>query len=213
MSKEAAQRRAAAEGGFGSRSEAESLRTLCFCRFCLKLCVQKGAQSPDNATLNGDDLRASCDRHLPFKHLREGKVCPSSLRGRFIALIQNGRRALMAVDLNVLDAAREHTCANGDKCCAKTVFEEDAGRLERREICHGKLDALSRQIAPDASEGRVSVLVCDEANGDGGETENLTRLDVAEQSAMLNAPGEICENDVVQAIRAAPLCGEVAAAD
>lgn len=52
-----------------------------------------------------------------------------------------------------------------------------------------------------------------EASGNGDETRDLMRLDVAEQSVLLDVPGEICETDVVHALYAAVLREEAAASD
>lgn len=48
--------------------------------------------------------------------------------------------------------------------------------MRRHEICHGKLHALFRQVAPDASEAALAVFNCGEASGGREETEDSTKL-------------------------------------
>lgn len=52
-------------------------------------------------------------------------------------------------------------------------------------------------VAPDDSADGAPFFACGEASADGGETGHLTRINDADQSMLLNVPGEIFESSVV----------------
>lgn len=80
----------------------------------------------------------------------------------------------------------------------KLFGKKYVGKVGKHAMCHGKLEVLFRHVASDPSEGGVAVFACSEANGNGGKTSDLTEVDVAGQSVLLNVPGEICENYVAR---------------
>lgn len=65
----------------------------------------------------------------------------------------------------------------------------------------------------ETSESSVAVLPCGAVNSSGGQTGDLTGLDVAKQYVLLDFLAEICENDVVHVLYVAVLREKAAAAD
>lgn len=65
----------------------------------------------------------------------------------------------------------------------------------------------------DPSKGDVAVFLCGEANGNGGETDDLTALEAPEQYVLLDAFVEFCEKDVVHALYVLLLREDEAASD
>lgn len=80
-------------------------------------------------------------------------------------------------------------------------------------MCHGSLDAMSKQAMPVAAENSVAVFAYGEASDNGGETKDLTGFDVIEPSVLLDVPGAICETIISHMLYVAVLRDGTAAAD
>lgn len=98
---------------------------------------------------------------------------------------------LPAVGFKVVDAAWKQACAKGDMNGAKLSVEELAGNVGELDLRYGKLDALFGQVAPEGRKGGVAVFTCGEANENGGERREITGLNIAEQSVLLNFSGDL----------------------
>lgn len=122
------------------------------------------------------------------------------MRFRLVIRAEDGRIELLSVGLDVVDIACEQACAKGNKGGAKLFVEEHDSKVGGRGIRHGKIDALFGQVESDANEGGLALLACGEADGNGGETRDLTGSNVAEQSMLLYVPGEICGADIVHVL-------------
>lgn len=193
------------KGGGGSESDTKCSQRLCLCGFCFRLSTEESAQETGNAILNSDHLIASWDRHLDMQHLGEGEADGGCVAARFVIYGEHSRIKLLAVGLEVVDAACKQTCAKGDKGGAQLFAEGHVGRVGRHEICIGELQILFGQAAPDARRGVVAASTCGEASGNGDETRNLTGIDVAEQSVLRDVSDEICETDIAHILHVAIL--------
>lgn len=119
----------------------------------------------------------------------------------------------MTANIEDMDAAWRLAWAKSDKGGAKLSAEKTFRKLRKHESCHGKLDALLGQFAPDSSRAGVVFFAFGEANSSRGEMGYLKRFDVFEQSMMLDVPGKICENDVVHFLLVPVRPEETAAAE
>lgn len=135
------------------------------------------------------------------------------MAARFVSHGKNGSLELLAVGLEVLEAACKQACGKGGKGRGKIFIDEHVGKIKGHEIRHGSLQALLKQVAPDMSEDGTAVFVCGQANGIGGETRDLKGIDFAEQSVLLDVRGEMCESDVAHVRYVAAPREEAAAAD
>lgn len=133
------------------------------------------------------------------------------MAARFVISGGDGCKTLVAIAVETVVAICKQACAKGEKNLTKLLFDENVGKVERREMYHDKLDALLVRVAVDASEGGVAVSACNEANGNSGETGDLTEIVAAGQSVRLNIPGEICESNVTDALWAVVLREKAAA--
>lgn len=170
-------------------------------------------QSTGNAILNSDHLGDSWDRYFAPEHTREQESGGTSVKARVVTYVGYGRKDLLPVDVETLDAAWEQVCTKSNKSGAKNFVKGNVGKVGKPEVRHGRLDVFSRQVKPGVSKGGVAVFHCGEANSDGGETEAFTRLNVAEQSVLLNVLGKTCQNGAVHVLLVAVLREETAADD
>lgn len=106
-----------------------------------------------------------------MEHLRKEETVDCGVTFYSCTHNEDGRRGLLAVDLEAEDFVRKQTCAKEKRYGPYMFVEANAGTVEERNLNYGKLDALIGQVSPYVRGRGVAHFTCSEANDGGDERE------------------------------------------
>lgn len=146
-------------GDGSNQLDTKNLRTPCLCGFFSRLCAEEDAQRTGNEILNSNHLGATWGRQFDVQHLRKLKVGGNGVAAHSVIYGQDGHVESTPIDVEFVNVACKQGCMKVDKGGAEIFVEENVDKVGGRETCHGKLNALLGQIAPDLSEVGVAVFI------------------------------------------------------